>query len=69
MFFFFFLFCGFCLEVPRAPAPRGGDLSVSPSPCSPVGQCEGDGAGSPLAGRTARYFAGAAGRRSRGSDQ
>lgn len=53
-----------------APAPtlRGGDLFVSPSPCSPGGQCEGDGAGSPLAGRAARDSAGA-GRRTLGSDR
>ena len=53
-----------------APAPtlRGGDLSVSPSPCSPGGQGEGDVAGSPLAGRMAQYSVGG-GRTTHGSDR
>lgn len=66
MFFFPFFFFAVLPTGTPAPTPRGGDLSVSPSPCSPVGQCASDGAGSPLAGRMARYFAGA-GRRSQGS--
>lgn len=60
----------FAISSTGAPAPtlRGGDLFVFPSPCSPGGQCEGDGAGSPLAGRAARDSAGA-GRRTLGSDR